>query len=282
MAATTTLRFRRSAAELDALAKVERDIRVTDRHSNHRYLREFREAFPSYHSVLSQSQFKQAVAAADILLVGDYHALASCQQFCARLVRDQASTSNRPLVLGVEAVFARDQRLLDEWMRGEIAGDELRQRIRYDLDWQYDWAPFYELLETAREAGVATYGLDCLSRDDMRRIALRDRHAAKKIGELRARYPDAQIVVLFGESHLAPSHLPAQLTSLLPQERVLTVLQNLDQLYGQAADRSRAPVEAVRVDNDVLCVFNATPLEKYESYRSYLERWGLMSPLKEV
>jgi hypothetical protein len=33
-------------------------------------------------------------------------------------------------------------------------------------------------------------------------------------------------------------------------------------------------VDAVRVDDDVLCVFNATPLEKYESYRRCLDQWS--------
>ena len=33
-------------------------------------------------------------------------------------------------------------------------------------------------------------------------------------------------------------------------------------------------VEAVRVSHDVVCVFNSTPLEKYENYRLHLSRWG--------
>ncbi len=39
---------------------------------------------------------------------------------------------------------------------------------------------------------------------------------------------------------------------------------------GEPADK----VEAVRVNDDVLCVFNATPLEKYESYRLFLDQWS--------
>ncbi len=278
---TTTLRLRSSAAQLEALARVERHIRAADLIQDCEYIREFSEAFPSYHSVMTRQQLRRAFRDADILLVGDYHALASCQQFCARLVREQASSGNRPMVLGVEAIFARDQHILDAWQRGEIDQNTLRARIRYDLDWQYDWAPFYELLVTARDSGAAIYGLDRTSRDNLQRIALRDRHAARKISELRARHAGSQIVVLFGESHLAPSHLPAQLRSLLPQERVLMVLQNLDQLYWKTRAERRAPVEAVRLAYDVFCVFNATPLEKYESYRLYLERWGLVPPLKE-
>ncbi len=80
-------------------------------------------------------------------------------------------------------------------------------------------------------------------------------------------------MVLFGESHLAPSHLPARIRVLLPSDRLLTILQNLDTLYWKAAGERKAPVEAVRVAEDAICVFNATPLEKYESYRLYLERW---------
>jgi hypothetical protein len=59
---------------------------------------------------------------------------------------------------------------------------------------------------------------------------------------------------------------------------VLTVLQNVDALYWRAAGEASDHVEAVQVRKDVsenvLCVFNATPLEKYENYRLCLDRWG--------
>ena len=80
--------------------------------------------------------------------------------------------------------------------------------------------------------------------------------------------------MLFGESHLAPQHLPALLQQRLPAEPVLTVLQNVDALYWRAAGEARDHVEAVEVRENVLCVFNATPLEKYEHYRLCLDRWG--------
>jgi hypothetical protein len=269
----TTLRFRRSAAQLDALAKVEREIRATDRNGQRKYLREFSEAYPSYHSILSRSQLEQALASADTLLVGDYHALANCQRYCARLIAQRASLRQRPVVVAVEAIFARDQHILDEWLRDEIDEHELHERIRFDLDWQYDWTPFYELLQSARAYGAPVYGLDCMPRGDMRKIAVRDRHAAQKIAEIRARHSGAQIIVLFGESHLAPAHLPAELAPRLPRERILTVLQNLDNLYWRTTGERKPTVEAVRVTENTICVFNSTPLEKYESYRLYLERW---------
>jgi hypothetical protein len=274
MSSTTNLRSRRSAAQLHALAGVEREIRAQDSHNRRKYLREFNEAFRNYDSLLNSEQIQTALRAADVVLIGDYHALPAAQRYAASLIEQRALAGDRPVVLGVETIFARDQHILDEWWRREIDETELRQRIRFDLDWGYDWTPFHELLVTARDHAEGVYGLDCMPREDLRKIGARDRHAAAKIAELRQRHPNAVIFVLFGESHLAPGHLPSALRQQMPEEKALTVLQNIDALYWRAAGERADKVEAVRVNHEVLCVFNATPLEKYESYRLFLDQWS--------
>jgi hypothetical protein len=274
MSSTTNLRSRRSAAQLHALAGVEREIRAQDSHNRRKYLREFNQAFRSYESLLDPHQIQETLHSADIVLIGDYHALPAAQLHAASLIEQRALAGDRPIVLGVETIFARDQHILDEWWRREIDESELRQRIRFDLDWGYDWTPFHQLLVTARDHAEAVYGLDCMPREDLRKIGARDRHAAAKLAEIRERHPNAVIFVLFGESHLAPSHLPRALRPQLPGEKILTVLQNIDALYWRAAGERADKVEAVRVNDDVLCVFNSTPLEKYESYRLFLDQWS--------
>ena len=274
MASTSNLGLRRSAAQLQALAGVEREIRAQDSQSRRKYLREFSQAFRHYDCLLDSEQIHQALQAADILLIGDYHALPAAQRYAASVIEQRAFTGDRPVVLGVETIFARDQHIIDEWWRREIDETELRQRIRFDLDWGYDWTPFYELLCAARDHGDAIYGLDCMPREDLRKIGARDRHAAVKIAEIRQRHPDAVILVLFGESHLAPGHLPRCVHEQLPGSRILTILQNVDALYWRAAGERADQIEAVLVNDDVLCVFNSTPLEKYESYRLFLDQWS--------
>jgi hypothetical protein len=271
MATTGILRSRRSAAQLHALVGVEREIRSYDHAGGRKYLRDFKDAYQKYQSVLTSTEVSAAITAANIALVGDYHALPSSQRYLASLIQNP-EMHQRPLVLGVETIFSRDQHILDEWWRREIDEAELRQRIRFDLDWGYEWEPFYELLSAAREHAVGLYGLDCMPREDLRKIGARDRHAAQKIAEIRRKHPEALVLVLFGESHLAPMHLPAQVQALLPEDHMITVLQNVDALYWHAAGERDDHVEAVRVSDDVLCVFNATPLEKYENYRLYLSR----------
>jgi hypothetical protein len=273
MASTSYLRSRRSAAQLHALEGVEREIRANDHNGRRKYLKDFSAAFRHYESVVDAARVQDAVRRADLVLIGDYHALPACQRFAGALLEQQAMLGERPVVLGVETIFARDQHILDEWWRREIDENELRERMRFQLEWGYDWDPFYELLVTAREHSDAIYGLDCMPREDLRKIGARDRHAAEKLVEIRRRHPGAVILVLFGESHLAPAHLPREVRAVLPGERVLTVLQNVDALYWRAAGERHDRVEAVRVDEDVMCVFNATPLEKYENYRMCLDRW---------
>jgi len=274
MASASNLRFRRSAAQLHALAGVEREIRSQDSHSRRKYLREFNRSFRSYDSLLDSEQVQNALRSADVVLIGDYHALPNAQRQAALLLEQRSMIGDRPVVLGVETIFSRDQHILDEWWRREIEESELRQRIRFDLDWGYDWTPFHELLVAARDHAEALYGLDCMPRENLRRIGARDRHAAIKIAEIRERHPNAVIFVLFGESHLAPGHLPRALQKQIPNTKTLTVLQNIDALYWRAAGERADTVDSVRVKDDVLCVFNATPLEKYESYRLFLDQWS--------
>jgi len=273
MASIANLRARRSAGQRHALVSVEREIRAQDPNSRRKYLRDFAGAFRSYEMILDESAVQQTVQAADIALIADYHALPGAQRCAASLLEARALPGDRPIILGVETIYSRDQHILEEWWRREISADEFRARIRFDAEWGYDWAPFYDLLVTAREHAEAIYGLDCMPREDLRKIGARDRHAAAKIAEMRERHPSAGILVLFGESHLAPQHLPARLHELLPLDRTLTVLQNVDALYWGVSGEQTERVPAVRVNPDTICLFNATPLEKYESYRLFLDRW---------
>jgi len=273
MANPSHLRSRRSAAQLHALEGVEREIRANDHNGRRKYLKDFSAAYRTYQAVIDPVRVQTAVRESDLVLIGDYHALPACQQFTGSLLEQQAITGERPVVLGLETIFARDQHILDEWWRREIDENELRERMRFQLDWGYDWGPFYRLLITAREHCEALYGLDCMPREDLRKIGARDRHAAEKLAEIRQRHPGAAIFVLFGESHLAPAHMPREVRALLPEARILTLLQNVDALYWRAAGERHDRVEAVQVDENVICVFNATPLEKYENYRLCLDRW---------
>jgi uncharacterized iron-regulated protein len=271
MKGTRAVRSRETAAQMHALAAVRREMRKRDSAHGRKYVREFTDAFRNYDSILSPEELDAKVADATTILVGDYHALPASQRFATEFI--EKISQSRRIVLGIEAVLSRDQSTLDAWWRRELSEAEFRQKLRFDREWGYEWSPFYALLSAGRDYSEAIYALDCQPRNDLRRIRTRDRHAAAKIAQMRQQHPDAAILVLFGESHLAPQHLPRHLKLGLPDEHVLSVLQNVDALYWEAISKhSNAP--AVAVGNEAVCVFNSTPLEKYESYRICFERWN--------
>ena len=171
MAGKGELELRRTAAQMHALAAVRREVRSRDSANGRKYLREFTDAFRQYDSILSSDQLNDKIGAASTLLIGDYHALAASQRFVTELI--ERLSQGRRVVVGLEAVLSRDQRILDAWWRREIAEAELRRRLRFDRDWGYDWSPFYELLLSARDHSEGIYGLDCEPRNDLRRIGSR-------------------------------------------------------------------------------------------------------------
>src|SRR5258708_9429803 len=107
MATTGILRSRRSAAQLHAIASVEREIRAIDPAGGRKYLRDFRDAYCSYQKVLNSNSVPREIAQAGIVLVGDYHALPNSQRYLASLLPD-FELHRPPLVLGVETIFSLD------------------------------------------------------------------------------------------------------------------------------------------------------------------------------
>src|SRR5205814_7419453 len=86
MATHSAIRLRRSAAQRHALATIERQIRAADPNSRRKYLRDFNEAFRQYEKLLTTDELDALLRAADLVLVGDYHALPVSQLCAAALV----------------------------------------------------------------------------------------------------------------------------------------------------------------------------------------------------
>ncbi|HXH27620.1 MAG TPA: ChaN family lipoprotein [Candidatus Polarisedimenticolia bacterium] len=260
-----------------AVARLKQEILGVDRNSRRRYIREFHEENARFESIASLDDLSIACFQSDLVYIGDYHALPDAQGFATWLLRDIASRS-REVVLCLEMVYGRNQRTLDRYMRNEIGEAEFLKGIRYDLDWGYDWASFRRLFDAARELGVAVFGIDCEPRSGFRYIRRRDSYAAARIADIAERHPAARIVVVIGESHLATRHLPRKVTASLKrrglQKKGLIVLQNLEEIYWQLAERGQTHVDVVRLGPQRFCHFNASPIAKYEAYRHTIEIWS--------
>lgn len=269
-----SIRFQKS--EID---KLKREILGDDRNSRSKYIQDFVEEFRDYESISTLDELYQRALEAQLILVGDFHALPSSQEFAAGFVKELARRGAR-LSLGVEMLYGRNQRALDEWTAGIIDENTFLRRIRYDLEWGYDWSSFKRFFDEARRHHIPIFGIDCDPRTDLRLIRKRDACVAAKLLDLARRHPDRQIVAVFGESHLASGHLPKRLEELRQQAdltrlggRPLVILQNMDEIYWRLAQQGLERETVVKVNDDTFSVFNATPFIKYEAYRQTLERW---------
>ena len=266
----------RARTQQDAVRVLRRIIGGVDRQTRSSYIREFEREFSAYTEVASYDDLVVEGYRADLVYVGDYHALPMAQRFAARLLGDLARRSTQ-VVLAMEMVFGRQQRILDDWLARRIDDEEFLERLRYRQDWGYPWEGFRDVLETARSHGVPVIGIDSDPRTGLRRIRRRDAYAARRIAECFLGRPRAKVVVFIGESHLARRHLPARVRAELArlgyEKREMTVVQNVDALWWQRLEAGHDHAEVVRLERGRYAVFNAAPLVKYEAYRQTLELW---------
>lgn len=260
----------------EEIERIKSAISTADRNFECKYIERFMNEYTDYRGISSYQELLARALGARVVYIGDYHALAESQGFAAQFLADLAGYDGK-LMLGVEMLYGRDQRALDQWFRGEISEGEFLRRVRYQREWGYDWAGYRRLFEAARALAIPIWGIDCGPRENFKAISRRDHYAAQRIVALLKQHPERKLVVLFGEAHLCREHLPAKVSQLLAREsmraRHLIILQNLDDVYWKLASRGREREKVVRIARGVYCVFNATPYLKYESYRRMLERW---------
>jgi hypothetical protein len=258
-----------------AVRRIQTDIGEIHPSPQRKYIHEFSQEFAEFESVCPSEEISQAVADANLVWVGDYHALPTSQSYVVDLLQQLARLKGN-VTLAVEPIFATGQNILNRWMAGEISEQEFLDRVRYEEEWGCDWTSYRRIFETARDLGIPVYGVDCQPRNDMRSIGRRDLGVARRIAQLILKDPTQTMVVVFGESHLARNHLPGRVHSILERKGVrlrdLVILQNVDALYWKVEESGLGETRAVRVRERCYCVFNATPIEKYESFRQYLHK----------
>src|SRR5262252_4651019 len=203
----------------ETVRRIQTDIGEIHPSPSRKYIREFTNEFNAFEAVCDPDEVLRAAVEANLIWVGDYHALAKSQIYVVELLKGIAQRKDN-VALAVEPVFARSQDTLDSWMSGEISEQDFLDRIRYHEEWGCEWAGYKAIFETARELGIHVYGVDCHPRSDMRSIGRRDLGVARRIVRLMQNNPAQTLIVIFGESHLAQNHLPGRVRTILERKGI--------------------------------------------------------------
>ena len=239
------------------------------------YQRAYSEATRTYREVDTFEGLLRHARRADLIYVADYHTSPQAQKSFLKLMRRLSIQPADGLVVALEIVQGKYQRVLDQYLAGRLDADTLRGRIGFDRMWPYDvWANYLPILECARERGHPVLALDS-NRAECDSLHGRDSYAGWRIAEQLHKTPNAKVMVLMGELHLAPPHLPdvvrSNVAKLGQTRRHVSIYQNCEEIYWQLSREGLADTEVVRVGDDAWCIVNTPPTVRQQSYLNWIE-----------
>lgn len=238
-----------------------------------RYQRNYLRELSRYQSVSSYGELFAEMLQRDIVYIGDYHTLRQSQEVALHLL-ERAAADPRPVILALEMVHSEHQAPLDAYARGALDETQFRAAVQYNHTWNFNWNNYRPLFELARAQRVRLVGINQTIAPGRGRIQARDARIAEQLAGVLAAQPEARLVVLIGDLHLASSHLPRAVDALLTarglQRSRLVVHQNSDALYWDLVRRGdERETRVVRLGDGLYCVMEVPPFVKLESYLSW-------------
>ncbi len=239
------------------------------------YAKEYRREIGRRWKPSTKRKMIEEISTADVVFGSDFHALAQVQRTHRKILRELVDI--RKIVLGLEALHREDQKWIDLYLKGKVTEKNFLKKIKWDDKWGFPWENYRLLLEFAKEHRVPVYGLNVHSKKSGKAGLLeRDRAAADVLASCLNEYPTSLIYVVYGEFHLAPSHIPAKLAQKFSSSTVTTVTLylNPENIFFQLAQKGRESLyDVVRFAGKPakFAVLSSPPWIQWQSYLWYLE-----------
>lgn len=227
----------------------------------------------STHQPFEPAEFTELVQAAlesRIIFIGDYHTLRESQKTPLRLA-NRLLSKNKELVFCTEAFHIDDQPHLQRWLEDEIDDNALLKETDWKSKWGFPWRNFGMQLQYFKDRSIPVVALNSHEKIVGESFAARDRIAAMRLVEILKERPNAILLVSFGDLHMAPDHLPSEVSNVLAslghkavQHTIL--FQNVDEIYWELAQQElEQTVSLVRLEDGNFCFLGTTPLVKVQS-----------------
>ena len=224
--------------------------------------------------ISSKSRLMARIEQSQIIYGGDFHALAQSQRTHLRILR--SLETDRPVVLALECFARSTQKWLDLYLAGKLSLDELRQRAKWGRAWGFPWEHYRPLFELAKKRGFRLLALnEAPGSRHHSSLLKREERAAAVLRRVHMADPQALLYVIFGDLHLAESHLPAMVKSGLKSKarlRDLIIHMNSEKVYFELARRElELSGEIVEFAPDRFCILSSPPWVQWQSYLLFLE-----------
>ncbi|OGQ91758.1 MAG: hypothetical protein A2289_11940 [Deltaproteobacteria bacterium RIFOXYA12_FULL_58_15] len=241
-----------------------------------RYEEEYARGVRKYQRRAKLEELDLELARATVAYVGDYHTLPQAQRAFLRLLK--RLPANRPVTVALEMIQGRHQKHLDAYMRGRLSQTAFLRAVEHETHWQFGgWGNFREILELARGCSWRAIGIDMAGRGPAgQSLKNRDRYAARRIADELTDDPERLVMVLMGELHICPSHLPKEVDDILEKKNIrannLIIYQNCHELFCQLESRGlEHEVELVKIEHGRYCLMNTPPIVCQQSFLNWLD-----------
>lgn len=224
--------------------------------------------------ISNKNELLEAISRADIVFGGDFHALGPAQRTHLKILR--SLPNDRPVVLGLECFSVRSQKWLDLYSEGKLTIEGLREKTNWGRDWGFPWENYRPLFELARRRGWSLVALNSSggkAKKTAKLLEAREKTAASVLDRRMRANGDALFYVIFGDLHLAQSHLPKALREHELEFRDVTIHLNSERIYLQLAAKGlELGVDVVKFSPTRFCILSSPPWVKWQSYLLFLDR----------
>ncbi len=235
-----------------------------------KYYKEYRKVFKNSYKIVTKRILLNEILKTNLIFIGDFHTLKRAQEFQLEVI-NFLNKNKKEVVLYLEPFAFSDKKILDEYLKGKINEEFFLYKIKYKKNWGFEWENYKILLNYAKEKGIEVYGINL--KEDASLIQ-RDKFAGKFISEKIKENQKKTHLVIIGDLHLAPNHLPLEvLKNYINNLSYLIIYQNSETIFLKEMEKGEEKnLKFVQINPKSFCVFNTPPWEKYQSWLAYLLR----------
>ncbi|MES3038764.1 MAG: ChaN family lipoprotein, partial [Bdellovibrionota bacterium] len=218
----------------------------------------------------------ERVLASRLLILGDFHGIQQSQKSHLRLLK-KIRAQQRPIILGVECLEAKDSALIHKYLKKQISESAFLEKVKWHQKWGFPWENYKPLFHWVHDNGGTVCGINKAStRSGEIDLKRRDEAVATHVTRLLSHHKKSLVVVIFGEMHLATPHLIKALQSEWKKTGQnfpwLRVFQNPEQLFFNFLEQSSKVPQLVKKNESTFALLSVPPWVKWQSYLIFLER----------
>jgi hypothetical protein len=231
----------------------------------------------------TKHELLRTLAQASVVYGADFHAFAQAQRTHLKLLRGLQLPLQRPLIIALEALPSGYDKEIGSYLQGRLSEKLFLQRVQWHQTWGFPWEHYRPLFELARERGFFITGLSPSKvrvglKNDLK---ARDAYAAQIIKKSLNEKSQALVYIIFGELHLADTHLPqAVVKALKTPPRSIKIYLNCEPVYFALEKKKKTDLDVVKFNASTFCVLSSPPWVQWQSYLMFLDQ-DADDPLQE-